>query len=249
MKHKSHSFSQYFSLIGIIPLLFCCFFAITQTKSNNNTFAARSDIVVNDIISGNNGLLNNEIFSGTVTKIDDEIVSYYNDNGEISLRKNTIIHVIVDDVYKGNISKPGKELKILNIYGEGSPNINIDNTILINKGDKYIFINSWDIDDKYYAYCSDNGIELNSEETIVLDKADIIMGGAWCSLLPIENETVFIHQEYVKAIEAEQNVVLPTVQTKSDLLISDGQSSEYVAISIDIFENIFSDYLFTMLRG
>ena len=202
----------------------------------------RTEFDLNKILTGDNYTFNTYVFSGTVQDIKYYEVSWTDENGEKwGPFTRTILSVKVDKEYTGGASSENGIVRVLTTELLSAEQ---NNAVRINIGDKYIFVNCWSLDDKYFDYIASND-SISYENDISLKQADVIMGGVWNSIFPVENDTVMVYYEYFKNNADVLRKKLPITSINTNKFISGDSdlNDDYIILKITDFENSFYDLL------
>ena len=79
----------------------------------------------------------------------------------------------------------------------------------------------------------------------MLSKADAVSGGIWCSIYPIENETVLVYREYFADMPDVLAQAQPINEIKSTSMphVSEAHNDAIVALRYSVFEKAFIQLL------
>ncbi|MCL2018960.1 MAG: hypothetical protein FWG70_04295 [Oscillospiraceae bacterium] len=208
----------------------------TKVSSSRAFFDLRS--LIKGENSGDGYIFNTFVFSGTIINLKEFQISWTDDEGEEwGPFSRSIIEVRVDKEYNGKTPVEGDVIRVLYPF---SLSWDFDNSVRIKENGKYVFANCWVLDETYSHYNEKyNPVAVNDGSA---DYADVIMGSAWNSLLPIEDERVIFYHGYFEHDEEAKLKFLHHDSFKTDMLTSDSslETGDYTMMNIKDFENEFS---------
>ena len=93
------------------------------------------------------------------------------------------------------------------------------------------------MDETYENYAKRNDPDIY-KHNLILNKADVIMGGVWNSLFPVENGKVFVYHEYFDKDENVKQKFLSADNESANKLISEDSitSGNYIILREDDFK-------------
>lgn len=149
------------------------------------------------ILSGNSGSFNTCVFRGRISDLKEYSATWVDQNGD---RWDDDRYSIVEVETEENYGNQPLEKTVRVLYLSSVTDIT-ENSIVLKKGVSYFFINCWMLDDKYFSYCAEHDQYGTWKDDPSLKEADAILGAAWCSVIPIENDQVYMYHEYVASDE------------------------------------------------
>ena len=180
---------------------------------------------------------NTFVFSGTVINRKEYRISWTSDEGELwGSYPYSVIEVRINKKYHGKSPVAGNVIRVL--YSYSLSEIFYD-SVYIKEGGEYVFASNWVLDERYT-----NNIAKLSPDSVnngFTEYADIMVGSAWCSLLPIENGKVvsyfgyFNHDETVESKTLSPDSVKTTLLTNPDSL----KNGDFIAMNLKDFEEEF----------
>lgn len=246
----------YISLCIISIVIFSCFLAINHTNKNtyifnsektvlkeisassNNyitTHGLRDQFDLNSILTGDNYKYNTFFFKGKIVDIKSYEVEWTDENNETwgPFLRN-IIFVQPDEIYTG-IFQSNKE--IVRILTTESLNRTDNNSVKINIGDDYVFLNCWILDNKYFTQISQLSKNKHIYDTS-LEMADVIIGGIWNSIFPVVNNNILIYNEYFSDITNITKNSLSSKNSDFDKFITNKNdfSDNYIIVNMSDFK-------------
>lgn len=207
------------------------------------TSEKRAEFNLDKILSGDTGngyTMNTCAFRGTVEKIEELDASWIDNNGENwGPYTNTIITIKPSEIYKGKF--PEDTIKVL--YSDTLLDIS-DDSVKIKKGGEYVFINCWIMDETYENYAKRNDPDIY-KHNLILDKADVIMGGIWNSVFPVEDDKVIAYHEYFDKDEnIRQKFLSKDVVSTNKLTSKESiQNGNYVILQETDFNTALAEML------
>ena len=250
MKKRTKIMLSCFAVVAVIAAILIAGFANITVEKNDSgakltkvgffnrsiiSGVTRAEFDLDSIISGDTGdgyTMNTCAFRGTIQKIEEIDASWIDNNGENwGPYTNTIITVKPNEIYKGEL--PKNTVKVL--Y---SSTLNTtDDSVKIKKGGEYVFLNCWIMDETYENYAKRNDPDIY-KHNLILNKADVIMGGVWNSLFPVENGKVFVYHEYFDKDENVKQKFLSADNESANKLISEDSitSGNYIILREDDFK-------------
>lgn len=214
----------------------------TDYNSNIISHGMRTKFDLKKILTGDNYTYNTYVFSGTVQDIKLYEVSWTDEKGEEwGPFTRTILSVKIKKEYTGSATSENGIVRVLTTEVLSAER---EDTVKINIGDTYVFVNCWSLDDKYFGYISEND-PISYENDISLQQADVIMGGAWNSVFPVENNTVMVYHEYFENNTDVLQKKLSASSINSDKFVSSDSilNDEYIILNVTDFEKSFSALL------
>ena len=214
----------------------------TDNNSNIISHGMRTEFDLKKILTGDNYTYNTYVFSGTVQDIKLYEVSWTDENGEEwGPFTRTILSVKINKEYTGSASSENGIVRVLTTEVLSAER---EDTVKINIGDTYIFVNCWSLDDKYFGYISEND-PISYKNDISLQQADVIMGGTWNSVFPVENNAVMVYHEYFENNTDVLQKKLSASSINSDKFVSSESilNDEYIVLNVADFEKSFSALL------
>ncbi len=121
-----------------------------------------------------------------------------------------------------------------------------DSSVRINIGDDYVFLNCWSLDDKYF-----NQISQQPKNNLIYDTslllADVIIGGIWNSVFPIENNKILIYKEYFSNVTdiTKHTNLLKTSDFDKFVTNKAKLNDDYIIINMSDFEKSIDSLLKT----
>lgn len=116
-------------------------------------------------------------------------------------------------------------------------------SVAIEKGGEYVFVNCWLIDARYNDYNKEHN-EIQYKYDTSTQYADVIMGGAWCSLFPVENNVVYAYHGYFDGNAEAQKIAATNASTISKLTSADAvENGDYIALDNTKFDDMFSKFI------
>ncbi len=210
---------------------------INLSTTEINAYGAKVPFNIKSIISSDNKY-NTIIFKGRIINLEEYEISWTDDNNEHwGPFSRTIITVETNNIYHGALPTKSNQIKILYPH---SLSMVYDDSVRIELNKEYIFANCWIIDGKYEEQAKNSNIDFYSYDK-TLNIADAVMGGAWNSLLPIEDDTIIIHNEYFNSLTNANIKVLPYNETNATRLTNKNslKNGSYIAVNFEIFEKEF----------
>lgn len=115
-------------------------------------------------------------------------------------------------------------------------------SVKIEKGGEYVFVNCWLIDARYNDYNKEHN-EIQYKYDTSTQYADVIMGGAWCSLFPVENDVVYAYHGYFDGNAEAQKIAVENAPATDKLTSADAVASgDYIALDNTKFDDMFSNF-------
>ena len=149
----------------------------------------RSEFDLRNIITGSDGKYNTAVFRARVTDIARVESTYTDVNGEqAGPFDRYVITADIAEVYSGDIKEGSVSIVSTNLYDRSSEAPEV--------GKEYVFINCWKIDDKYYQSYTQEERDKNAVDPVVM-QSDLIVGGVWCSVMPVEDGNVLLYRGYL----------------------------------------------------
>ena len=239
------------SLLTVFAVLLTVFFGIKSNHGireikihpNAQIFSNfRTPFDLNAIITGHDGNVDTVVFRGIVKDLHEYSVTWEDDNGEENGGINeSIIEVQIEEFYKGILDTNKPVIKILYPYSLSGIE---SNSVNICKDSEYIFVNCWIINEKYHDYAM--RVSGSVAKDPLLAKTDCILGGAWCSLFPVDNDIVFCYNEYFSLqMQDEQFPLLEPDKCHTSFLTNDSAltSGDYIALKYSDFHQLFREVL------
>lgn len=173
------------------------------------------------------------IFQGIVEDFREYEVSWKDETyGDIrGPFSRTIIDVKLTKDSEDVAKKAGEIVKVL---VTNSLSFEEENSIRMEKGQEYIFINCWLLDELYRQ----NSIECGSDSVgndKSLDLADVIVGPFWNSLIPVNNDICLVYHEFIagsnlKAL-TDQTAEQQSFSEKVLTVAKDSPQEEFIYLS------------------
>ncbi len=210
--------------------------------SNTVSHGQRTPFDLQNILTGHNGEINTIVLAGKIKRIHTYDVSWKNElSEEEGPFEESLLTVEITKVFGNHQYKSGT----INILYPYPLAIEEADAATLNEGQEYVFTNCWSIDDAYSAYCDKQDPAGNWEKDPMLSKADAVSGAVWCSIYPIENETVFIYRDYFADMPDVLAQAQPASEIKSRSMpnLSEAHNDTIIALQYDVFENAFIQLL------
>lgn len=207
-----------------------------------NAYASRETFDLEAIITGNNHTFNTIIFQGKITNLEEYEISWIDENNEQwGPYSRSIITVELSDIYHGK--NPAKSNTIKVLY-PNSLSLNFDKSVKIELNKEYVFSNCWILDNQYRNYIKNNNLNYYNND-ISINHADVIMGGAWNSLFPVENDSVTLYHEYFNSVDDIKSKTLPYDEKNAARLTNKDalKNGDFVSLKNTDFENEFDKLL------
>lgn len=188
-------------------------------------------------MTGDNGEgfnFNTCAFRGIITDMKEYQVSWIDENGESwGPFSRSILEVEV-------IGKsPTDKNTVRVLYSRSVSSLEKD-SVAIEKGGECVFVNCWLIDEKYNNYNREHN-EIQYKYDISSQYADVIMGGAWCSLFPVENDIVYAYHGYFDGNEEAMKIAAADAPAATKLTAADAvESGDFIALDNAKFDDMFS---------
>ncbi len=200
--------------------------------------AQRSIFDLNDILSGRSGEINTSVFAGMIKTIRTYDVSWKNDlSEEEGPFEESLLTVEITRTYGTHLPKDDT-VTVLYAYPLAAQEAD---AAALMEGQEYVFTNCWNIDEAYAAYCSKQDPSGSWKKDPMLSKADVVSGAVWCSIYPIENETVLIYHDYFAEMPDVIAQAQPARDIKSTAMprLNETHEDVIIALRYDVFENAF----------
>lgn len=184
---------------------------------------------------------NTFIFSGTVIQAKEYQSAWIDDEGRTwGPFSRTILEVKLNKIYRGESPVTGDTIKILYPY---ALSLSSDDSVKIVENVEYVFVNCWVIDDTYYEYLSNYCKSAINDESI--NQADIIIGNAWNSVFPINEETVTVYHEYFDSESNNMSAIstIDSVTPYQSVPYEAVESGDYIQLNMEDFEKLFLNLL------
>lgn len=204
--------------------------------------AQRSVFDLSDILSGCNGQINTIVFVGIIKTIRTYDISWKNDlSEEEGPFEESLLTVEITRTYGTHLPKD-KTITILYPYPLATEEAD---AATLMEGQEYVFTNCWNIDEAYAAYCNKLDPSGSWGKDPMLSKADVVSGAVWCSIYPIENETVLIYRDYFADMPDVIAQAQPAREIQSTAMprLSEAHKDAIIALRYDVFENAFIQLL------
>lgn len=202
--------------------------------------SSRAPFDLNAVMTGKNGdgfTFNTCTFRGKITDMREFDLSWTDEKGEEwGSFSRSILEVEV--IGKSPVQKDTVRV----LYAHSLSSLEKD-SVAIEKGGEYVFVNCWLIDDRYNEYNREHN-EIQYKYDVSSKYADVIMGGAWCSLFPIENGIVYAYHGYFDNYAEAQKIAAANAPETNKLTSADAVASgDFVALYDTEFDNMFSKFV------
>ncbi len=208
---------------------------IDMSKNTVNSYCIRDDFNLDLIINGIDDI-NTLIFKGKIVNIEEYKLSWMDKNGgKWGPYSRTILTVETSKIYHGKIPTKSKNIKIL--YANSMSHV-FDNSVKIELNKEYVFANCWIIDECYIDYIKSNN-PISYENDVSLQYADVIIGGAWNSMMPVENDSITVYHKYFKDIKDINEKKLSYNSENAERLTNNEalKTGEFISLKLSDFEN------------
>lgn len=240
----------------IIIIVFCCLAIVlsfvlfrehssngkmVKTKNRNENiviYSMREPFRLIDIITGKEGKVNNCILQGKIIDIETYEVSWIDNSGEKWGPDD--VSIISVELSRDLLENKNCEKQTIKILYPFTLSNKEQDTVVLKKGQEYVFANCWYLDDAYFNYARELDPSCAWENDPSLKAGDAISGAAWCSVFPVEDGVVYLYHEYIDKTPDIAKKVLPADQLKTSLLTSENAftSGDFIALSYSDFNNL-----------
>lgn len=218
-----------------------------SAEKTGEAFINRTKFDAEKIMTGDSGStsekynFNTYVFKGKIVGMKEYDFSWIDEqNGNWGPFRRSVLEVEVTKEYGGKSPVEGKTIKVL--YPHSLAVLERD-SVSIDKDSEYVFTNCWVMDEKYYSYEKAN---YGRKYCSVLKElnADVIMGGAWCSLFPVENNMIYAYHEFFDNYEGAKDIIVNATAATSKLTNPDALASgDYIALDGAKFDDMFIDFV------
>ena len=178
---------------------------------------------------------NDYVFSGTIVSIKEFENSWTGDNGELwGPFSRTIIEVKLNKEYYGKILIKDNVIKVCYPH---SLLLDFGYSVPLKKGGEYIFLSKMFSKD----YIEERRNNIPESKSEIEKHADVIIGGIWNSLFPVQDEKVTVYHEYFYYDNDIMKRVLPyePFETNKKTVSGTFENSNFIVFSKDDFEKAF----------
>ncbi len=199
----------------------------------------RAPFDLDSIMTGEGYKFNTAVFYGTIVDIHNTEVTWTDGDGNVwGPFDRSFLIVRVDRVMHGTLENSA----IVRILATRCfADDDVSEYIEVKKGCKYVFSNCWFLDESYFSEIKANN-PISYEYDISIKSADLIIGGVWCSMSPVIDDTVSVYHEYFRDI-------VPGETAGGEAPSSDNKRESFNKDYIMISTKQFDDEMFKLLEG